>query len=207
MPCGGYGEKYAALYQVSQCNISFCNGPSPIDCVYGDWMDWNACGKCGGQRKRFRHIVVHARNGGINCEKFASEELGPCPFYCEEQEHGHCVWGDWGPFGPCTARCGNGKKMRTRTLLFSAKENKKRSPLTTEWLNVHKLTNEFVAAETLRKRNPNDMLSAFGFGFFFVGALVAGFRLFARSRALAAREPVWCACSTQEIAQGLPSDV
>merc|ERR1712019_252548 len=117
------------------------------DCVYGDWENWNACGKCGGQRKRFRHIVQHAQDGEKNCEKFDSEELGACPFICEEK--GHCVWSNWGEFGPCTAQCGKGKRMRMRSLVFTAEEEKDRTLKTMHALshekasNLHNIAQEF----------------------------------------------------------------
>jgi len=88
--------------------------------MYGEWQDWGACAKCDGERLRFRHISQYARHGGKPCERFASEESGPCPLgrSCGNTPK-FCTWGEWAAWSECSAKCGEGKRLRRRYLGLS----------------------------------------------------------------------------------------
>merc|ERR1712070_1211519 len=46
---------YGASAEVQQCQVKKCPPvPGPRPCQWGDWNEWGACDKCGGQRKRNR---------------------------------------------------------------------------------------------------------------------------------------------------------
>lgn len=99
-----------ALCQTDPCK-SACNA---TDCVWGDWEDWSACEKCGGQKRRQRVIEGHPACGGTPCDPGATEEIEECPRKC----HGatFCAWSDWSNFTECSATCGNAVKSRERRL-------------------------------------------------------------------------------------------
>jgi len=111
LPCEG------DLKQISECARHECGGPAPKDCIFGDWEDWGACGKCSGQRKRFRSIRQYPTAGGKECELTDTEEAGKCPRSCHTQHF--CGWATWGFWGSCSASCGQGYRQRRRHLQLS----------------------------------------------------------------------------------------
>ncbi|CAE7287718.1 adt-1 [Symbiodinium sp. CCMP2456] len=111
LPCEG------DLKQISECARHECGGPAPKDCIFGDWEDWGACGKCSGQRKRFRSIRQYPTSGGKECELTDTEEAGKCPRSCHTQHF--CGWATWGIWGSCSASCGQGYRQRRRHLQLS----------------------------------------------------------------------------------------
>jgi hypothetical protein len=107
--CGG------ALAEVSACNRAPCKlSCEPVDCAWEAWGSWSACDKCGGQRKRFRHVTSEAHCGGSACPQLPSEETSNCTRKCHELVH--CGWGDWQDWSQCSATCGTGSMERTRRL-------------------------------------------------------------------------------------------
>merc|ERR1712048_195538 len=55
------------LSQAVPCHMTDCPVPSVTPgtpCTWGEWSDWGACDKCGGQRKRDRKIAQMPENGG-----------------------------------------------------------------------------------------------------------------------------------------------
>lgn len=111
LPCEG------DLKQISECARHECGGPAPKDCIFGDWEDWGACGKCSGQRNRFRSIRQYPTAGGKECELTDTEEAGKCPRSCHTQHF--CGWATWGIWGSCSASCGQGYRQRRRHLQLS----------------------------------------------------------------------------------------
>merc|ERR1712226_739476 len=108
-----------SLGQVTSCNRAPCeSGCTPQDCLMGDWGEWGACDKCGGQMKRFRHVVSEATCGGAACPSGASEETTMCPRKCHEPVY--CLWGEWRDWSECSATCGSAQKSRTRHLQLTA---------------------------------------------------------------------------------------
>lgn len=110
------------LGEVHQCGETPCpipKGPKP--CVWGAWVEWAACDKCGGQRKRNRQIVAMPEQGGEACAYGASEETTSCKRQCHEPVF--CSWGAWQNEGSCSATCGTGVIIRTRALQGYTKSN------------------------------------------------------------------------------------
>jgi hypothetical protein len=106
------------LEQVQECNRKPCHvAAKPVDCAFGEWHDWGACGKCAGEKKRFRSISAYPANGGKQCDLVAHEEVGECERKCHAW--GGCTWSDWGMWGGCTTKCGEGRRSRSRQLAFT----------------------------------------------------------------------------------------
>jgi len=106
-----------ALSKAVQCLKPKCFVPTfepGTDCTWGDWSDWGECDKCGGQRKRNRHIDQMPENGGTPCEANASEEVGKCDRQCHDIFY--CKWGAWKEHGTCSKSCGNGSIKVVRYL-------------------------------------------------------------------------------------------
>uniref|UniRef100_A0A7S2E114 Spondin-like TSP1 domain-containing protein n=2 Tax=Alexandrium andersonii TaxID=327968 RepID=A0A7S2E114_9DINO len=116
----GGAQCEGALEEATQCNVAACEGPQPRDCEFGEWGEWGHCDHCNGQRYRFKHLLQDARYGGKNCDSFVSEEAQHCNSTCDQQLY--CTWGSWETWGSCTAKCGQGKRMRRRYLSSSYTE-------------------------------------------------------------------------------------
>jgi len=105
----------ATLAETKPCGRQSCDEDcTAIDCHWSDWGTWSACDKCGGQRKRYRHVRHHPSCGGVSCDPGASEEITNCTRSC----HGghYCLWEDWSTWGACTASCGAALRQRKRQL-------------------------------------------------------------------------------------------
>jgi len=103
------------LNEVRGCEQASCSrGCEPQDCTWDDWGEWSACDKCGGQMKRFRHVLREANCGGSACVALASEETANCTRQCHVPVY--CMWGDWKEWSACSATCGHAEKSRTRHL-------------------------------------------------------------------------------------------
>lgn len=111
IPCNG------PLKEVSECARQSCGGPEPKDCIFAEWEEWGACGKCSGQRKRFRRIAQYPEAGGKECELTNTEEAGSCPRKCHEKQY--CGWAEWEAWGSCSSTCGQGYRQRRRQLRLS----------------------------------------------------------------------------------------
>lgn len=85
------------------------------DCVASDWSSWNECPiqECGGgMRRRYRSVLIPHRNGGNFCPHLSEAQL--CPrLACDVLPV--CPVTEWTPWGSCTATCGNGRRMRSRS--------------------------------------------------------------------------------------------
>merc|ERR1712050_645861 len=91
---------------------------SPVDCKWSGWNHWGACDKCGGEKKRFRHILAHAHCGGKPCEPTVAEEAMNCTRTCHEPSY--CAFGNWQSWSDCSADCGSGVRNRKRLLELTA---------------------------------------------------------------------------------------
>eukprot|EP00927_Polykrikos_kofoidii_P065252 TRINITY_DN61032_c0_g1_i1.p1 TRINITY_DN61032_c0_g1~~TRINITY_DN61032_c0_g1_i1.p1 ORF type:complete len:1778 (+),score=249.35 TRINITY_DN61032_c0_g1_i1:101-5335(+) len=109
-----------SLSEVSMCassNDGACSGlDAPTDCLWGDWSAWAGCScSCGGgQRSRFRDIIVFPKDGGRMCEPLSKDEVepcntSPCRLDCVDGE-----WAQWTDWYPCSASCRGGLSWRTR---------------------------------------------------------------------------------------------
>jgi len=109
------------LSMVKPCNTVKCNTEcTPVDCTWGAWSYWGTCDKCGGQKSRYRHVSEHARCGGQACSRGDSEQVEKCPRKCHDARY--CTWEDWGSWGGCDAKCGQGSRTRVRNLQIVTKE-------------------------------------------------------------------------------------
>lgn len=107
-----------SLKKVEPCNTQACVNPDKVDCKFGDWAEWGACDKCGGQMKRYRSIQRHAAHGGKQCNYTAEEETVACPRKCHEKMY--CVWTGWQDWSTCSRTCGvSGKRTRKRYLTLT----------------------------------------------------------------------------------------
>eukprot|EP00929_Paragymnodinium_shiwhaense_P087227 TRINITY_DN4747_c0_g1_i1.p1 TRINITY_DN4747_c0_g1~~TRINITY_DN4747_c0_g1_i1.p1 ORF type:complete len:1556 (-),score=307.09 TRINITY_DN4747_c0_g1_i1:124-4791(-) len=113
-PCDG------PLSVVRQCNSDPCERPKAVDCELGDWEDWGACSKCGGEMERLRRLLQVGANGGKECQKSDLEEVAKCPLVCEHSAF--CTWADWSDWGTCSAQCGRGRRGRRRRLTASLED-------------------------------------------------------------------------------------
>ncbi|KAK7506180.1 hypothetical protein BaRGS_00002292, partial [Batillaria attramentaria] len=104
----------------SQLWIRTCDNPTPsnggVQCVgSATWSQWGPCNTtCGndGTQMRTRTCTDPApANGGADCTG-PDSETRPCPgIPCPVDGQ----WGDWSPYGACTASCGSsGFMVRTR---------------------------------------------------------------------------------------------
>ena len=95
-----------------------CNSvPCAQDCVVNVWSSWSECShSCGyGSQKRARTVNTATNHGGKACPSLDEARVcfsGPCPVHCDVS-----AWSSW---QHCSASCGGGTKLRTRTVLTHA---------------------------------------------------------------------------------------
>lgn len=116
-PCLGVLEASAQCKDQLPC-ASRDHPPKP--CLWGDWSDWGACDRCGGEQKRYRHITQMPQYGGDECQPQASEEIGKCPRQCHDRFF--CEWSAWEVVDTCSAACGPGFKSEQRVLKPTLKQ-------------------------------------------------------------------------------------
>jgi len=105
----------STLAETIACNSQACPDQCmPVDCKWAEWSSWSACDKCGGEKRRFRHVLSVARCGGGPCDDGLSEEVTNCTRQCHEPTY--CAFGDWESWGSCSATCGSGVHSRSRRL-------------------------------------------------------------------------------------------
>merc|ERR1711957_575944 len=117
----GGSSCYGPLAEVDECNAGHCpTPPGPKPCIWGAWMGWGACDKCGGQRKRTRQILKMPEDGGEPCTPGASEETEKCKRQCHAPVY--CAWSGWEEEGDCSVTCGVGTVKRIRYLQAHAQQ-------------------------------------------------------------------------------------
>ena len=83
------------------------------ECRVGAWSPWRACSALcgGGNQSRTRSRILQSPAGATGCPPLL--ELRVCnPWSCPPE----CAAGGWSPWGACSLPCGNGTRVRTRTL-------------------------------------------------------------------------------------------
>lgn len=92
------------------------------DCILSDWTDWNVCDRsCGpGQTARHRGVEHFQSLGGKDCEGALQGTVLFESRGCQVDEcrviDGNCGVSDWEDWGPCTATCSFGQKIRVRSI-------------------------------------------------------------------------------------------
>lgn len=118
VPAAGGRPCMGAEVETGPCGLVPClQEAKVVDCEWGLWADWGACDKCGGERRRYRHVNMMPEHGGKPCAAQDSEEFSSCVRHCHE--HQYCAWSDWSLFGDCSTSCGAGLAKRHRKLVLS----------------------------------------------------------------------------------------
>jgi len=179
-PSGGGLGCDSSLAEVRQCNRRPCKEKHrPVDCTIGDWQDWGACGKCGGSRKRFRHILQFPAHGGNDCVPTDIQETGTCQSHCAHVEY--CSWVTWGPWSVCSAKCGNATRKRTRTLqTFSSADGHPPPKALAEIMQKYSALQ--ASTESLQTSHLQEMILAFACGGMSLLAALGVYRLSLRIR-------------------------
>lgn len=118
----------------SICGVPSGVCPTPQDCSLSAWSDWGRCSlpECdhdlpqGGLAARSRTIEQHSVGGGKSCASFDLVQSQPCnnlvsvaygplnfPPQCSPID---CELSDWVTASECTAACGGGQDMISRTI-------------------------------------------------------------------------------------------
>jgi hypothetical protein len=107
------GKPCPALVDTLECNAE----PCPADCALSS-LDQTTCGTCsktcgGGIQSCLRTILRQPMAGGAPCKSLTGYQ--PCNLQkpCVED----CKATDFGPWGACSATCGEGHAFRRRTIL------------------------------------------------------------------------------------------
>jgi hypothetical protein len=108
-PAAFGGKQCAPTRETELCNTESC----PVDCSVHHWTAWTACSKsCGfGLRGRERTVAQVPLGGGQPCPHLIEKmecDAGNCPVDCAVT-----TWGTW---TECTAACGGGTAVRSRTV-------------------------------------------------------------------------------------------
>jgi len=110
--------------QIAYCSSQGCRGDA--DCRFDDWGAWGACScSCDGVKHRSRSIGAYGRGNGKWC-RGDTKEVAPCNKTGETDgcfvaaKAVDCQFSDWGEWGPCSASCGPGQRLRERKVIAEA---------------------------------------------------------------------------------------
>eukprot|EP00937_MAST-01D_sp_MAST-1D-sp2_P002802 g2802.t1 len=110
------GSGCGTTSETTSCNEHDC----PADCEMNPWGDWEPLSGCtkscgGGFRTKYRTVKSQAVGSGVPCTdsvyKTEVRELcnkTPCDVDCKVTK--------WSDYSPCSAKCGTGRKTRSRSI-------------------------------------------------------------------------------------------
>mmetsp|Transcript_23708 Transcript_23708/g.50644 ORF Transcript_23708/g.50644 Transcript_23708/m.50644 type:complete len:1561 (+) Transcript_23708:103-4785(+) len=114
-----------------------CNVGTPChetqDCVFDDWSMWSNCSaKCNGVKKRSRTVAHYGSGEGSFCQG-ALHETFPChpgigeevPKECAPAPDVDCMLSEWEGWSTCSATCGGGQHIRSRSVVQHPKNQGK----------------------------------------------------------------------------------
>ncbi|CAH4033530.1 unnamed protein product [Pieris brassicae] len=164
------------------CRVQSEYEPDPAEssgpCAVSSWSEWSPCEGCG-VRARTRHYLVSRAykrcHVGFKARTVLSQampcEAGPCfkapsafanstnfDWFYIDNPRGECGVTSWGSWSPCSAKCGRGRRIRTR--LYISKDPRVQGLLTKRLLaDWNKLFAHFqnlaVPSENVTSENPN----------------------------------------------------
>ncbi|XP_046330797.2 A disintegrin and metalloproteinase with thrombospondin motifs adt-1-like isoform X8 [Haliotis rufescens] len=109
-PFYGGADCDGARNESEACNDHNC----PVDGIFNDWSDWDACSAtCGGGDKLRQRTCHGPFYGGKDCVG-PREDTAPC------NQH-NCpvdgIWAEWAKWSTCTLTCGGGQQWRSRNCI------------------------------------------------------------------------------------------
>jgi hypothetical protein len=116
-PVAAGGKSCPHLTEIITCGMATC----PVDCKLTAWSEWGTCTKsCGGNgmQTRTRKELAQGAYGGFcgDLEERRTCGSGPCPDECTV-----AAWSSW---SACTASCGGGQRLRSRTVTHQGAHSK-----------------------------------------------------------------------------------
>lgn len=177
-----FGGKFCepAIRETKECNKGNC--PSTCistDCAYSDWGEWSACDKCGGEKRRFRHILRQPKCMGKPCELKSTEQWAACPRKCHALSY--CAWASWGDWNECSRSCGAGVRDRQRLLtIFNKRSEAPTYPQANNEVTALAALHELEKhTEEMESRRLKEIVVSFVCGlaaFFVIGAAIQRIR-------------------------------
>jgi hypothetical protein len=184
LPTAGGKPCEGPLSEAKECSRLPCVGPVSTDCELGDWQAWGACSKCGGQMKRFRHVMKYPAHGGRPCPEAEVEQVVDCPRTCQHKMY--CTWATWGTWGECTAKCGVGRRFRRRHIISSPSSYVDEPEEAPGYVSVQAIVKKYsllqAHTEDLKRNHFQELSMAFAAGAFSLVIVMGVYRAFTVKR-------------------------